>query len=422
MTPEKLFHQMLGLGLEWEVIGCQFDEGAGVVSLEIRETPNLWSKLRCQRDGGPLSCYDHTEALEWRHLNVFEHRCHIRCRLPRSKCAQCGQVLRVRPPWEGLSKHFTQAFEAFALLLIREMPMARAAKIMGERDTRLWRLAAAHVSAARAQLSMDDVICVGVDEMSIRKGHHYITVFADLLQRRVLFGVEGKGFEVWGHFIEDLGRHDGHQHALVEVSMDMSAPYQKGVAEYCRNARVVFDKYHVVAQINAAVDQTRKAESSGGLEASQKLRRSRWLWRKNPETLSAPEKQRLNELMRTGLWTAQAYQMRLALQAIYQEEQKEIAREKFTAWCQWVRATAQKAPKVIFGRMVGAAKMIEKHMEGILGHWTRRLTNAFMEGLNSVFSATKRKARGYRSTEYLLLMLYLVAGKLKLPQKPTATH
>ena len=66
--------------------------------------------------------------------------------------------------------------------------------------------------------------------------------------------------------------------------------------------------------------------------------------------------------------------------------------------------------------MLRLKQMIETHLEGILAHWKWGLTNAFMEGLNSVFSATKRKARGYRSTTHLITILYLVAGKLRLPQ------
>jgi len=62
-----------------------------------------------------------------------------------------------------------------------------------------------------------------------------------------------------------------------------------------------------------------------------------------------------------------------------------------------------------------AAEMVERHLEGILAHWQHRLTTAFLEGLNSLLSATKRKARGYRSSEYQTAMLYFVAGKLEIP-------
>ena len=59
--------------------------------------------------------------------------------------------------------------------------------------------------------------------------------------------------------------------------------------------------------------------------------------------------------------------------------------------------------------------MVLRHLDGIMEHWNGKLTNAYMAGLSSVFSATKRKARGYRSSEYLICMLYVVAGKLRIP-------
>ena len=374
----------------------------------------MWARLRCEKCAGPLTCHDHTEALEWRHLNVFEHHCHIRARLPRAQCAACQKVHRVTPPWEGLSNHFSQAFEAYVLLLAREMPVARVARLIGETDTRLWRLINAHVQNARAQADYSNVTCVGVDEMAVRKGHHYLSVFADLIGRRVLFGAPGKDASVFESFSDDLGEHNGHPHAILEVSMDMSPAYRKGVAENCRNARIVYDKYHVIANVNAAVDQVRRAESYG--PAWMVLRKTMWLWRKNPQNLAVQERERLQQLEGQHLWTAKAYQMRLNLQDIYHEEHEPMARQRLLDWCQLVQQTADTAPKTVFAAMRGVAEMIHNHLEGILAHWTHKVTNAFMEGLNSVFSATKRKARGYRTIQNLLTMLYLVAGKLKLPQ------
>ena len=92
MTPEKLFHELLGLGLKWEVVESRFERESRIVFLEIRETPQLWDSIRCPKEGAPASCYDHTELLTWRHLNVFQHRCEITCRLPRGKCRQCGHT------------------------------------------------------------------------------------------------------------------------------------------------------------------------------------------------------------------------------------------------------------------------------------------------------------------------------------------
>jgi transposase len=416
MTPEKLFHELLGLGLNWEVVESRFERESGTVILEIRERERLWESQRCPKEGSEVFCYDHTEELVWRHLNVFQHRCEIHCRLPRGKCRRCGHIFRVRPPWEGLSMHFTREFEAYALLLMREMPMAKVAEVTQENDTRLWRMLFEHVESAYAELDLANVCYVGVDEMSIRKGHEYISIFADLLKKRVIFATEGKDKQTWARFIETFEKHNGHRHSITQVSMDMSVAYEAGVKEHCRNARVVFDKFHVLANVGKAVDQVRAAElRHGNHETREALAKTQWLWRKNPENLAEEEQKRLGKIQKKNLCTAKAYQMRLVLQDIYKSPTATVARHRLKVWCRWVRWVARFHPSCMFFAMLKTVKAIEAHMDGILAHWKAGLTNAFMEGLISVFSAVKRKARGYRSSLYLITMLYLVAAKLRLP-------
>jgi transposase len=417
MATDKLFHELLGLGQNWEVVESRFEKARSTLVLEIRETRQLWEQQRCPKDGGRVTCYDHVEGLTWRHLNVFEHGCEIQCRLPRGKCDQCGHIYRVRPPWEGLSFHFTKEFEAFALVLMKEMPMKRVAQLVKESDTRLWRMLFAHVNAAYGQADFSNVSCVGVDEMSVRKGHEYVSVFADLVAKRVLFATEGKDKKTWTFFVEALEKHNGHRHAITQASMDMSKAYQAGVKETCRNAQVVFDKFHVIKNANEAVDKVRKAEVRvGGQGVWEALYKSQWIWRKNPENLTEQEQSRMDKIKDKNLCTAKAYQMRLVLQDIYQVSEMSTAKRRFQVWCRWVRWVGPKYEHGVFTSMIKLAKMIETHLEGILAHWKSGVTNAFMEGLNSVFSAVKRKARGFRSSTYLITMLYLVAGKLRLPQ------
>jgi transposase len=416
MTPEKLFHELLGLGMEWEVIESRFERENGTVYLDIKEKPQLWEKMRCPKDGGYVSCYDHTEVLTWRHLNVFEHRCEITCRLPRGRCRQCGHIFRVRPPWEGLSSHFTKGFEAFALLLLREMPVAQVAEKVGETDMRLWRLLFKHVEGAYAQADFSNVCCVAVDELSIRKGRQYLSIFADLISKRVLFAVEGNDKESWSKFVQALEQHHGHPHAITQASMDMSRAYQSGVAEHCRNAQVVFDKFHVIANANKAVDEVRKAEiRAGGHNIWIRLKNSQWLWRKNPENLTDKEQKRLGRMDTKHLVTAKAYQMKLMLQNIYSEPSIHQARYRLRVWCRWVKWAARHVRYNLLRAMSKIADMILTHFAGILAHWKSGITNAFMEGLNSIFQATKRKARGYKSSQYFITILYLIAGKLRLP-------
>ncbi len=113
----------------------------------------------------------------------------------------------------------------------------------------MWRMLFAHVKAAYERLSFDTVVWVGADEMNRRKGHNYLTVFADLAAKRVLLATPGKDASVWAAFAAELLRHNGHPKAIQHVAVDMSAASTKGVSDNLGNARVVYDKFHVIQNV-----------------------------------------------------------------------------------------------------------------------------------------------------------------------------
>ena len=416
MIPEKVFQQILALGEAWRVARMDYQEKEQRVLIRVEETPELWSQESCPHCAAKaVRGYDHAPERRWRHLNVCQLQSEIVCALPRGECQSCRKIYTVRAPWEGRSRGLTQEFEAFALTLMREMPVKKAGEILGETDQKLWRALFAHVDAAWKELSWENVIWVGADEMNRKKGHNYLTVFVDLQAKRVLLAVEGKDAGVWERFAAELGNHNGHPRAITMVAIDMSPAYQKGVRENFGNAQIVFDKFHVVSQVVKAVDEVRRKEARADASARQQLERSSWLWRKNPETWTTKEGERWTQLQGKPLVTGLAYAMRLELQKAYAATTVGQARNRFEAWCRWVRTEAEALTSGLLAPMRQTADMVERHLEGILTYWQQGLTTAFMEGLNSLFSATKRKARGYRSTEYQTAMLYFVAGKLEIP-------
>jgi transposase len=171
----------------------------------------------------------------------------------------------------------------------------------------------------------------------------------------------------------------------------------------------------VVTQVVPAVDAVRRREARTDAAARAELARTSWLWRKNPETWTVREDARWEQLKDRPLVTGLAYAMRLALQGAYAATTAAAARSRFTAWIRWVRTEATELKSGLLEPMRAVADMVERHLEGILAHWQQGLTTAFLEGLNSLFSAVKRKARGYRTKEYQITMLYFVAGKLEIP-------
>lgn len=416
MIPEKVFHQILMLGDSWRVQQVDYLEKEAKVRIRIEETRTLWASESCPHcNAKSVSGYDHAPERTWRHLNVCQLQSEIVCALPRGQCKECRKVYTVHAPWEGRSRGLTQEFEAFALTLMREMPVSKAGEILGESDQKLWRALFAHVDAAWTDLSWENVVWVGADEMNRKKGHNYLTVFVDLEAKRVLLATEGKDATTWERFAEQLGKHNGHPKAITQVAIDMSPAYLKGVKENFGNAVVVYDKFHVVSQVSQAVEEVRRKEARQDAEAREHLEKTCWLWRKNPEGWTEREGQRWEQLKDKPLVTGLAYSMRLELQKAYGAPNAKVARRRFENWCRWVRTEAEALTDGLLEPMRKAAGMVERHLEGILGHWKAGLTTAFLEGLNSLFSATKRKARGYRSSEYQIAMLYFVAGKLDIP-------
>jgi transposase len=138
------------------------------------------------------------------------------------------------------------------------------------------------------------------------------------------------------------------------------------------------------------------------------------MWLKNRVNWTEKETQKWESIALELCVTGMAYEMRLVLQGINQRKDMGEAKKLFGNWCACVQAMRERTG-VLLEPMARSAQMIEGHLEGILAHWTQGLTTAFIDALNSLFSAVKRKARGYRSVEYMTTVLYFVAGKLILP-------
>ncbi|MBN1403273.1 MAG: ISL3 family transposase [Opitutales bacterium] len=413
MKPEVLFRQLLGLGEHWFVSSVEYSTGE--LRLVIEERPSLVGSLKCAADGAPVSCHDHGEKRIWRHLNVFEHVCYIECRLPRVRCSWCGKVTTVKAPWEGRLPGLTLLFEAFALTLMREMPVRAASRFLGEHDTRLWRLLKAYVDESYRDTDFGDVQVVGCDELSARKGRQYVSVFADMQKRRVIYATPGRDASTWDAFAEELPRHGASPAQVQEVSIDMSSAYAFGARKHCPQATIVWDRFHVMKNVGNAVEAVRQMEHRHrSRQGDKSLGKTMWLWRHNPEDLRPEEAAHLERLSEANLLTAKAWQMRQTLCDLYELPSKDAFRSKLKAWCRWVRMVAARNA-YIFEPMIRAAKMVRTHMDGIVAFVSHRTTNAFMEGLMSVFSAVKRKARGFRSTANLIAMIYFTAGKLNLP-------
>lgn len=290
------------------------------------------------------------------------------------------------------------------MAMVREMPVLTVSRLVRETDQRLWRVLDHYVAKAREAADMSEVHSVGIDETSSRRGHDYITLFVDLVAKRLLFATPGKDAETFAQFAEDLQAHGGSAEAITEVSMDLSPAFQKGAAEHLPNAQVTFDRFHLMKLVNEAVDAVRKGEALSQPD----LKKSRWLWLKNPGKLSAKQSARLREILKNqNLKTAQAYQLRLTFQEIFTVQNRHQGATLLKAWVENVKDSG-------LPPMVKVAYTVMNHWDGVLRWFESQITNGILEGFNSLLQSAKAKARGYRTHKNFINMAYLILGKLDL--------
>ena len=289
------------------------------------------------------------------------------------------------------------------MTLVTHMPVAAVARLAGEHDTRLWRMIIHYVEAALARLDLADLRRVCIDETAAKRGHNYISLFVDIDRRSVVYIADGREADTVRQFAEHVDAHNGDASRIKEVCIDMSGAFIKGVTENLTEAEITFDKFHVMQLIGRAVDEVRRDE----VKSRPELKRSRYLWLRNENNLTAEQSAQLGALSQTNLKTARAYHLRLTFQDIYKERSREWAAMLFDKWYAWARRCRLQPMKDV------AATML-RHRDGILAWFDSRIANGLIEGINSLVQAAKAKARGYRSLRNLKAITYLIAGKLDI--------
>jgi len=400
MRDTDLFQLALGLVPPWMVKAVNFDATKKRLDLEIDFKTG--GRFPCP-DCAAADCPVHDTVMkEWRHLDFFQHQAFLHARTPRITCPKCG-VRQINVPWARPGSGFTLLFEALAMTLVTHMPVAAAARLMGEHDTRIWRVVFHYVEDAVKRMDLAALRRVGIDETAAKRGHDYITLFVDIDRRRVVFIADGREAKTVAEFADHVDAHNCDASRIKEVCVDMSGAFIKGVTENLTEAEITFDKFHVMKLIGDAVDKVRRAESKSRPE----LKRSRYLWLRNESNLSAEQSARLGSLAKTNLKTARAYHLRLAFQDIYKERSRDWAAVFLDKWYSWARRSRLEPMKQ-------AAATIDRHREGILAWFDSGIANGLIEGINSLVQAAKAKARGYRNRKTLKAVTYLIAGKLDL--------
>ena len=364
-----------------------------------------WTIPRCGECG--IKCRSVKDARErrWRHHDLAGMTLHLRYRIRRAHCPSCGTVKTERVPWGAHGSNFTYHFEERAAFLAQQCSKTAIVALLRTTWRTVGTLIRRVVERSQAGLGdrLDGLRLIGVDELSYRRHHKYITVIVDHVTSRIVWAAEGKSAATLKRFFEQLGP---ERSALLEaVTIDLSSAYIKAVTEASPEAKLIFDRFHVQRLAQDAVDKTRRDEvrKAESKEAKSALKGTRWTLQKSAWNLTNVEAQTLAQLEQTNRPLFKAHMLKESLAAILDGRQINVARRRLRLWITEARYSG--LPH--FQRVAGT---IEKHIEGVLEYIRSRLSNGRTEGLNGKIRTITRRAYGFHSAWSLIAMIFLCCG------------
>lgn len=321
-------------------------------------------------------------------------------RVPRVECHDCRLTRRVAVPFADPRRHYTHAFERYALELSAHMTIQDVARHLGVGWDAIKDIQKRDLQRHFAKPKLKHLRRIAIDEIAIGKGHRYLTVVLDLESGAVVFVGDGKGSDALKLFWKRLR---AARPRIEAVATDMSPAYIRAVREHLPHAIHVFDHFHVVKLFNEKLSDFRRElyrETTSQLH-KQILKGTRWLLLKNPENLDPRrhERQRLDDALRINQPLAVVYYMKEDLRQIWSQPDKATARRVLDDWIRRADASGIRMLQKF-------ASTLAMHRSGILAYYDCRISTGPLEGTNTKIQLMKRQAYGFRDQEFFMLKIY----------------
>jgi transposase len=333
-----------------------------------------------------------------RTVPIGRKRVFLLVKMRRFYCQDCRCTLFEELGIAGRKKHYTKSLERYVMDLCMRMTIRDVAEHTGLHwatvkaiDRRRMRR---HVPAAS---DLRRLRFLGIDEVSVRKGHRYLTSAVDLERGRVVYIGEGRSEQSLAAFLKRLRRLKA---PLKAVALDMWRPYVRAVRSRFPQAALVYDSFHILRDYAKMLDALRSEEARASQGAMKKvIKGSRFLLLKGQERLSIPAKEKLQQLLQLNQRLLKAYVLKEELRRLWRFHSRNEA-ERFLL--DWINKAFQSGIK----KLIHFAHRILKHVEGILNYFRYPISTAMVEGINNKIKVIKRKAYGYRDIEYFKLKIY----------------
>jgi transposase len=318
----------------------------------------------------------------------------------RIACRSCGQVRRERLDFLADNPLYTKRFAFYVGRRVRTATIQDVARELRLDWHTVKTLEKQYMRAQLKRAGTPGPKAIGIDEVSIRKGHTYRIVVSDLIRGRpIWFGGEDRSEASMRQFYDWLGENKAKRIRL--AVMDMWKPFRNVTREKAPQAAILFDKFHVMRHLGEALDKVRKSEYA---RLSGKERRyikgQKYTLLSRQENLSTDGRKTLKTLLAANKRLNTAYLLKESFSQLWDYQREGWARRFFENW----RASLkwQRLPSY-----VKFAEMIDRHWDGIAAYCKpeNKISLGFVEGLNNKIRVIQRRAYGLRDEEYLRLKI-----------------
>ncbi len=321
----------------------------------------------------------------------------LRVKLHRLQCINCLHIWWPSMPFVKPKKRVTLSFEKYVIELMRFATIEHVARFLGVSWSLVKGIHKTYLKEKYQSPDLKNIQYVGIDEFSVRKGHEYMTIFINLETGEIIHAVEGKSMDSVAPFLLEL-REKAIQ--LKAMAMDMNAAYASAAKRYLPNVEVVFDRFHVVALLNTAIDEIRRDQQAKcnavGLKV---IKGMRFLLIRNYEKLDIKKQNSLKCLLEVNEPIALAHAMKEQIR-LFWTKQTVNEGARFLAW--WIIDACESEIR----ELEKTARTLLKHWQGLVSYFKYPITNGKTEGINNKIKTMKRQAYGFRDIEYFKLRLY----------------